>query len=67
MSVSDTHTADTTEASRTEQRIELANSVVELRRTPIGVVGYVFHDSGRTAYAGPLTDATIAALREVGR
>ena len=70
MSVSqDTH-ADTVESSRTEAEattITLANSVVELERGPAGVVGRVRHASGHTEYAGPLPDATIDALREVGR
>lgn len=70
MSVSKDTQADTDDVRRTEAEpttIMLANSIVELERGPAGVVARVRHASGRAEYAGPLPDATIDALREVGR
>jgi len=46
--------------------LQLANSRVAFERGPAGVIARVMHDTGRVAYAGPLPDATIRALRDVG-
>ena len=47
-------------------RLTFANSVVEFETGPVGTIARLTHDDGTVAYAGPLPDATIAALREVG-
>jgi len=47
-------------------RLTFANSVVEFETGPVGTIARLTHDDGSVAYAGPLPDATIAALREVG-
>ena len=49
------------------ERLTLANSVVTFEVGPVGVVARIDHRDGRREYAGPLSDATIAALREVSR
>jgi len=64
MSTQHAHTAD---RSIVTEPIELANSTLTLTDTPAGTVARVEHDSGRLDFAGPLDDATIAALREVSR
>lgn len=55
---------DTTELRRS--RLTFANSVVAFETGPVGTVARITRDDGRREYAGPLPDATIAALREVG-
>jgi len=55
---------DTTELRRA--RLTFANSIVEFETGPVGAIARLTHDDGSVAYAGPLPDATIAALREVG-
>ena len=53
------HPRQTYETSRiAHSTLTLAHSVVELEAGPAGVVA-------RVEYAGPLPDATVAALREV--
>jgi len=47
-------------------RLTFANSVVEFETGPVGTIARLTHDDGTVAYAGPLDEATIAALREVG-
>ena len=49
------------------ERLTLANSIVEFEVGPVGVVARIDRADGRREYAGPLPDATIAALREVSR
>ena len=66
---------ETTETSRIEfensklrsDRLTLEHSIVEFEVGPVGVVARIDHSDGRRDYAGPLDDATIAALREVSR
>lgn len=65
MSVHPTQTHDSSTDTKADA-IKLAHSVVELERGPAGVIARVQHRSGRVDHAGPLPDATIAALREVG-
>ena len=48
------------------ERLTLANSIIEFEVGPVGVFARVDHADGRRDYAGPLPDATISALREVG-
>jgi len=55
---------DTTELRRA--RLTFANSIVEFETGPVGTIARLTHDDGTVAYAGPLDEATIAALREVG-
>ena len=55
---------DTTELRRA--RLTFANSIVEFETGPVGTVARLTHDDGRREYAGPVDEATIAALREVG-
>ena len=50
---------------RTE-RLTLEHSIIEFELGPVGVFARVDHADGRRDYAGPLPDATISALREVG-
>ena len=45
----------------------LANSTITFEVGPVGVVARIDQRDGRRDYAGPLPDATISALREVGR
>ena len=49
------------------ERLTLANSTVTFEAGPVGVVARIDRRDGRRDYAGPLDDATIAALREVSR
>jgi hypothetical protein len=49
------------------ETIELANSRVVFNPAATDPIARVDHDSGRSDFAGPLDDATIAALREVSR
>ena len=49
------------------ERLTLEHSIVEFEVGPVGVVARIDHRDGRREYAGPLPDATISALREVGR
>jgi len=65
MSVHTPHTHETSSIAPSE--VTLANTVVELEDGPAGVVARVDHVDGRTDYAGPLDEPTIAALWEVGR
>ena len=48
------------------ERLTFANSTVTFETGPIGTIARVDHADGQTEYAGPLPDATISALREVG-
>ena len=47
-------------------RLTLANSTITFESGPVGAIARVDHTNGTREYAGPLDDATIAALREVG-
>jgi hypothetical protein len=68
MSVSQELQADTVEPRRIEaESLTLANSVVELEHGPAGTVAAIYRVGRGVEYAGPLPDATIDALREVGR
>ena len=59
------HTSKTTdESSIARERLTLANSVVRLEAGPAGTVARISR-ADDVDYAGPLDDATIAALREV--
>ena len=49
------------------ERLTFANSTVTFEAGPVGVVARIDRADGRRDYAGPLPDATIAALREVSR
>jgi len=49
-----------------QSRLTFENSVVEFETGPVGTIARLTHDDGTVAYAGPLDEATIAALREVG-
>jgi hypothetical protein len=60
----DSSRIDTTELRRS--RLTFANSVVAFETGPVGTVARIEHVDGRREYAGPLDEATIAALREVG-
>jgi hypothetical protein len=52
-----------TELRRRELRFE--HSTVRFEVGPVGTVARINHDDGRRDYAGPLDEATIAALLEV--
>ena len=62
MSVHPRHTYETSRIAHST--LTLAHSVVELEAGPAGVVARVDYGD-RVEYAGPLPDATVAALREV--
>jgi hypothetical protein len=47
------------------ETFDLANSTVIVSTTAAGRFAEIDHDTRGTEFAGPLTDATIAALREV--
>jgi hypothetical protein len=49
-----------------QSRLTFENSIIEFETGPVGVFARITRDDGRREYAGPLPDATIAALREVG-
>jgi hypothetical protein len=55
---------NTTELRHT--RLTFSNSVVELEVWPVGTIARITRDDGHRGYAGPLDEATIGALREVG-
>jgi hypothetical protein len=62
------HTSKTTdESSIARERLTLANSLVRLEAGPAGTVARITHRDGSVDHAGPLDDATIAALREVSQ
>ena len=47
------------------ERLTLANSTITFEVGPIGTIARIDHRDGSREYAGPIDDATIAALREV--
>ena len=47
------------------ETFDLANSTIIVRQTPAGRFAEIDHNTRGTEFAGPLDDATIAALREV--
>ena len=65
MSVHTPNTDDSSSIAR--ERVTLAHSTVRFEAGPAGTVARVDHDDGTVDYAGPLTDATIDALRAVSR
>jgi hypothetical protein len=61
-----TYDALPTDDSRiASETFEFANSTIIVRQTPAGRFAEIDHDTRPTEFAGPLDDATIAALREV--
>ncbi|OYR73191.1 hypothetical protein [Halorubrum ezzemoulense] len=56
----------TTKADRGGERLETANATVRLESGPAGTVARIDHDHReRVEYAGPLSAATVDALRRV--
>ena len=49
------------------ETIRLANSTITVSTTAAGRFAEINHDTRATEFAGPLDDATVAALREVSR
>ena len=47
------------------ETLTLANSTIVVSTTAAGRFAEIDHDTRGTEFAGPLTDATVAALREV--
>jgi hypothetical protein len=61
-----TYDALTTDSSRiATETFEFANSTVVVSTTAAGRFAEIDHDIRATEFAGPLDDATVAALREV--
>jgi len=61
-----TYDALSDETSRiATETLDLANSTIVVSTTAAGRFAEISHDSRGTEFAGPLDDATIAALREV--
>ena len=61
-----THDAPSLENSRiATETFEFANSTITVSTTAAGRFAEIDHDTRGTEFAGPLTDATVAALREV--
>jgi len=61
-----TYDALSDETSRiASETFDLANSTITVSTTAAGRFAEIDHDTRGTEFAGPLTDATIAALREV--
>jgi len=61
-----TYDASTYDDSRiATETLAFANSTIVVSTTAAGRFAEISHHSRETEFAGPLTDATIAALREV--
>ncbi|MFC6875426.1 hypothetical protein [Halobellus marinus] len=65
MSTSDAYTYDSSRIAT--ETFEFAHSTVIVSTTAAGRFAEINHDTRVTEFAGPLDDATIAALREVSR